>query len=109
MDNRTSKENYYLDIADAVLQRSTCLRPRRRDQGSYNNRNELLHVPPPDHKCRHRKGHHPHRQGQVHDSRCRRVDKKRRLHVLDGVIAKKLLYPLVQQLFYTSLQVNKMT
>ena len=26
MDMRTSKENYYLDIADAVLQRSTCLR-----------------------------------------------------------------------------------
>lgn len=26
MDARTSKENYYLDIADAVLQRSTCLR-----------------------------------------------------------------------------------
>lgn len=26
MDNRKSKENYYLDIADAVLQRSTCLR-----------------------------------------------------------------------------------
>lgn len=26
MDNRTSKENYYLDIADSVLQRSTCLR-----------------------------------------------------------------------------------
>ena len=26
MDSRTSKENYYLDIADAVLQRSTCLR-----------------------------------------------------------------------------------
>ena len=26
MDNRRSKENYYLDIADAVLQRSTCLR-----------------------------------------------------------------------------------
>ncbi len=26
MDNRTSKENYYLDIADAVLKRSTCLR-----------------------------------------------------------------------------------
>lgn len=26
MDNRTSKENYYLDIADTVLQRSTCLR-----------------------------------------------------------------------------------
>lgn len=26
MDNRTSKQNYYLDIADAVLQRSTCLR-----------------------------------------------------------------------------------
>ena len=26
MDKRTSKENYYLDIADAVLQRSTCLR-----------------------------------------------------------------------------------
>ena len=25
------------------------------------------------------------------------------------MIAKKLLYPLVQQLFYTSLQVNKMT
>lgn len=26
MDNRTGKQNYYLDIADAVLQRSTCLR-----------------------------------------------------------------------------------
>lgn len=26
MDMRTSKENYYLDIADSVLQRSTCLR-----------------------------------------------------------------------------------
>lgn len=26
MDSRTSKENYYLDIADAVLERSTCLR-----------------------------------------------------------------------------------
>ena len=26
MDIRTSKENYYLDIADAVLERSTCLR-----------------------------------------------------------------------------------
>ena len=26
MDNRRSKENYYLDIADAALQRSTCLR-----------------------------------------------------------------------------------
>ena len=26
MDKRKSKENYYLDIADAVLQRSTCLR-----------------------------------------------------------------------------------
>lgn len=26
MDNRTSKENYYLDIADTVLQRSTCMR-----------------------------------------------------------------------------------
>ena len=26
MDTRTSKENYYLDIADAVLERSTCLR-----------------------------------------------------------------------------------
>lgn len=26
MDSRKSKENYYLDIADAVLQRSTCLR-----------------------------------------------------------------------------------
>ena len=26
MDNRTSKPNYYLDIADAVLERSTCLR-----------------------------------------------------------------------------------
>ena len=25
MDHRKSKENYYLDIADAVLQRSTCL------------------------------------------------------------------------------------
>ena len=26
MDRRTSKENYYLDIADSVLERSTCLR-----------------------------------------------------------------------------------
>lgn len=26
LDSRTSKENYYLDIADAVLERSTCLR-----------------------------------------------------------------------------------
>ena len=26
MDNRRDKENYYLDIADTVLQRSTCLR-----------------------------------------------------------------------------------
>ena len=25
MDTRTSKENYYLDIADAVLERSTCM------------------------------------------------------------------------------------
>ena len=24
MDNRTSKQNYYLDIADSVLERSTC-------------------------------------------------------------------------------------
>jgi dCMP deaminase len=26
MDSRTSKENYYLDIADSVLERSTCMR-----------------------------------------------------------------------------------
>ena len=26
MDSRTSKQNYYLDIADSVLKRSTCLR-----------------------------------------------------------------------------------
>ena len=26
MDNRTSKQNYYLDIADSVLERSPCLR-----------------------------------------------------------------------------------
>ena len=26
MDNRISKQNYYLDIADTVLKRSTCLR-----------------------------------------------------------------------------------
>ena len=26
MDKRTDKQNYYLDIADAVLERSTCLR-----------------------------------------------------------------------------------
>ena len=26
MDNRTGKHNYYLDIADSVLERSTCLR-----------------------------------------------------------------------------------
>jgi len=26
MDNRTDKQNYYLDIADSVLERSTCLR-----------------------------------------------------------------------------------
>ena len=30
MDNRTSKQNYYLDIADAVLERSTCLRRKYR-------------------------------------------------------------------------------
>ena len=28
MDNRMDKNNYYLDIADAVLQRSTCLRKK---------------------------------------------------------------------------------
>ena len=28
MDNRRSKENYYLDIADAAQERSTCLRRR---------------------------------------------------------------------------------
>ena len=28
MDSRTSKQNYYLDIADSVLERSTCLRRR---------------------------------------------------------------------------------
>ena len=28
MDTRTNKQNYYLDIADAVLERSTCLRRR---------------------------------------------------------------------------------
>ena len=28
MDMRTSKENYYLDIADAVSERSTCMRRR---------------------------------------------------------------------------------
>ncbi len=28
MDARTGKENYYLDIADAVLERSTCLRKK---------------------------------------------------------------------------------
>ena len=28
MDTRTSKENYYLDIADAVSERSTCMRRR---------------------------------------------------------------------------------
>ena len=26
MDNRTNKQNYYLDIADSVLKRATCLR-----------------------------------------------------------------------------------
>ena len=26
LDSRTSKQNYYLDIADAVLERSTCMR-----------------------------------------------------------------------------------
>ena len=26
MDNRTNKQNYYLDIAESVLERSTCLR-----------------------------------------------------------------------------------
>ena len=26
MDNRTNKQNYYLDIADSVLNRATCLR-----------------------------------------------------------------------------------
>ena len=28
MDKRTNKQNYYLDIADAVLDRSTCLRKK---------------------------------------------------------------------------------
>ncbi len=28
MDSRTNKQNYYLDIADAVLDRSTCLRKK---------------------------------------------------------------------------------
>ena len=31
MDSRTSKQNYYLDIADAVLERSTCLRRKYGD------------------------------------------------------------------------------
>ena len=39
MDARTSKENYYLDIADAVLERSTCL---RRKYGSIIVRNDEI-------------------------------------------------------------------
>ena len=39
MDNRTSKQNYYLDIADAVLERSTCL---RRKYGAIIMRNDEI-------------------------------------------------------------------
>ena len=39
MDNRTSKQNYYLDIADSVLERSTCL---RRKYGAINVRNDEI-------------------------------------------------------------------
>ena len=39
MDARMSKENYYLDIADAVLERSTCL---RRKYGSIIVRNDEI-------------------------------------------------------------------
>ena len=39
MDARMSKENYYLDIADAVLERSTCL---RRTYGSIIVRNDEI-------------------------------------------------------------------
>lgn len=39
MDKRTSKENYYLDIADAVLKRSTCL---RRQYGAIIVRNDEI-------------------------------------------------------------------
>ena len=43
MDKRTSKENYYLDIADAVLERSTCL---RRKYGAIIVRNdEIISTP----------------------------------------------------------------
>ena len=39
MDKRTGKENYYLDIADAVCQRSTCL---RRNYGAIIVRNDEI-------------------------------------------------------------------
>ena len=39
MDNRTSKQNYYLDIADSVLERSTCL---RRKSGAIIVRNDEI-------------------------------------------------------------------
>ena len=42
MDNRTSKQNYYLDIADAVLERSTCL---RRKYGAIIVRNDEIISP----------------------------------------------------------------
>ena len=80
---RISKENYYLDIAETVLERATCLRrvygaiivkndeiistgyngaPRGRkncvDLG-FCTREELCHVPPPDHQRGAGKGGHP--------------------------------------------------
>ena len=39
MDSRTSKQNYYLDIADSVLERSTCL---RRKYGAIIVRNDFV-------------------------------------------------------------------
>ena len=87
MDSRTSKINYYLDIADSVSERATCLRRKygaiivRNDEiisTGYNGapRGRLncsdigkcareamnipsLHVQAHDHQRRYRTGHHP--------------------------------------------------
>ena len=42
MDNRRSKENYYLDIAEAALERSTCL---RRQFGAIIVRDDEMRMP----------------------------------------------------------------
>ena len=82
MDQRMSKDKYYLNIADAVLDRSTCLRrkygaiivkndeilstgyngaPRRQRRAAA--RHDLVrHVPAHDHQLRHHARRQPHRR-----------------------------------------------